>query len=142
MRMKVLAWAPILFLLAPGALWAQEGRGTITGRVSEVSGAVIAGAEVRVMNKETGATAVARSNESGNYTIPYLLPGTYALTVEISGFKKVERQGIEAHVGDALNIDIPLQVGNIAESVEVNATAPLLESAIVSPGQVVDQRLL
>jgi len=74
-RTKILASIPILFILAPIVLWAQEGRGTITGRVSDVSGAVIAGAEVRVTNKETGATAVARSNESGNYTIPYLLPG-------------------------------------------------------------------
>jgi len=140
--MKVLATIPILFILAQSVLWAQEGRGTITGRVSDMSGAVIAGAEVRVTNKETGATAVARSNESGNYTIPYLLPGAYTLTAEIFGFKKAERQGIEAHVGDVLNIDIQLQVGSTNESVEVSATAPLLESATVSLGQVVDQRRL
>src|SRR5262249_58045377 len=122
MRMKVLATIPILFILAQSVLWAQEGRGTITGRVSDMSGAVIAGAEVRVTNKETGATAVARNNESGNYTIPYLLPGAYTLTAEIFGVKKAERQGIEAHVGDVLDIHLQLQVGRTNDKVEGNAT--------------------
>src|SRR3982074_2105581 len=74
MRMNVLA--PILFVvMAHGAAAAQEGRGTITGRLTDETGAVIAGVEVHVTNRETGATAGARSNDTGNYTIPYLLPG-------------------------------------------------------------------
>src|SRR6266849_6605818 len=132
MRVKVLAPIPILLVLTQGASWAQEGRGTITGRIVDLTGAVIAGADVRVTNRETGATAAARSNEAGNYTIPYLMPGTYILSAEISGFKKIDRRGIEVRVGDVLNIDVPLQIGNRTESVEVSAAAPLLESANVS----------
>src|SRR5712692_3534728 len=120
MRMKIVAPISILFVLAQSALWAQEGRGTITGRVTDESGGVIAGADVRVTNKETGATAATRSNETGNYTIPYLMPGTYILSAEISGFKKIDRRGIEVRVGDVLNIDVPLQIGNRTESVEVS----------------------
>ena len=128
--------------LFPMLVLGQEGRGTICGRVTDSTGAVVVGAEVRVTNSETQSSASARTNESGNYTIPYLLPGTYTLTAEIAGFKKAERPGVEVRVGDMLNIDIPLQVGNRAETVEVSATAPLLESATVSIGQVVDQRRL
>ena len=63
--------------------------------------------ELRVTNKETGTTVTSRSSVAGNYTIPYLLPGVCNLTAEFSGFKKVERQGIEVRVNDVLNIDIP-----------------------------------
>jgi hypothetical protein len=146
MRTRALASLSILFVLAVvlarSALAAQEGRATITGRVTDESGGVVAAAEIRVTNKETGATAAAHSNETGNYTIPYLLPGTYTLSVELSGFKKTDRQGIQVRVGDVLNIDLAMQIGDRTESVEVSAAAPLLESANVSLGQVVDQRRL
>jgi hypothetical protein len=121
---------------------AQEGRGTITGRLTDETGAVIAGVEVRVTNRETGATVGVRSNDTGHYTIPYLLPGSYDLAAEIAGFKKVERQRIEVRVGDVLSLDVSLQLGDRAESVNVRAAVPLLESATVSLGQVVDQRRL
>lgn len=140
MRTKILA--PILFILVQSAVWAQEGRGIITGTVADASGAVITGAEVRVVNQETRATASTHSNEGGNYTIPYLLPGTYDLTAQVAGFKKSERQSVEVRVGDVLKINVSLQVGSQTESVEVSAAAPLLETATVSIGQVVDQRRL
>lgn len=138
MRLTVLV--PILLLVAPCVLMAQEGRGSLTGRVTDFTGAIVTGAEIRVANRETGVTASARSNEAGNYSIPYLLPGTYDLTAEFSGFKRVEQKNIEVRVGDVLNVEIQLQVGNVAESVEVSAQTPLLESSNVAIGQVVDQR--
>src|SRR5215469_10068157 len=140
MRLRVLTALAIVVLLIPSVLLAQEGRGTITGRVTDFTGAVVAGAEVRIANRETGGTAAARSNDAGNYTIPYLLPGTYDLTAEFSGFKRAEHKNIEVRVGDVLNVEIQLQVGNVAERVEVTASTPLLESSNVSIGQVVDQR--
>lgn len=57
---------------------------------------------LKTLNTQTGATASARNNESGSYTIPYLLPGVYDLVAEFSGFKKTQRRGIEVHVGDVL----------------------------------------
>jgi hypothetical protein len=125
-----------LLILSAALLPAQESRGTITGRVLDPSGAVIAGAEVRAVNRETGAAATARSNDSGNYTLPYLLPGTYNLTADFTGFKKTEKQNVEVRVNDVLTVDLQLQVGNATETVEVSAGAPLLEAANVSLGQV------
>ncbi len=142
MRTNSLARILLALVLFPGALRAQEGRGTIAGRVVDSSGAIIAGAEVRVTNKETGASVSARSNDAGNYTIPYLLPGTYHLTAEFTGFTKTERPRLEVRVNDVLNIEIQLQVGDVAEHIEVPAATPLLESSTVSIGQVVDQRRL
>ena len=142
MRLKALASISIFLVLTEGVLWAQEGRGTISGTVTDATGASIAGADVRVQNTQTGATASARSNESGSYTIPYLLPGIYDLTAEFSGFKKTERRGIEVRVGDVLSVGVVLEVGSHTENVQVSAATPLLESSNVSLGQVVDQRRL
>lgn len=140
MRLKTRVPILIFCLAAPSALSAQEGRGTITGRVTDVSGAAVAGAEIRIINKETRVTAAVRTNDAGNYTIPYVLPGTYDLVAEFAGFTKAERQNIEVRVGDVLDIDIALQVGNNVETVVVTGATPLLEAATVSLGQVVDQR--
>ena len=132
----------LIFSLLAVALWAQEGRGTIAGRVVDSSGAVVAGAGIGVTNVATGASFHSRTNEAGNYTIPFLLPGTYTLTAELPGFKKTERPGIEVRINDVLNVEVTLQVGDAAERVEVVATTPLLESSTVSVGQVVDGRRL
>jgi hypothetical protein len=143
MRAKYVA--PILgwLVVFQVALRAQEARGTIAGRVIDPSDAVIGGAEVRVTHAATGASVSSRTNETGNYTIPYLLSGTYRLSVEMAGFKKAERPGIEVRVNDILNVDVQLHVVGPSETVEVVATGtPLLESSTVSVGQVVDGRRL
>jgi hypothetical protein len=119
---------------------AQESRGTILGRVSDATGAIIPNAEVRAVNVATQAAAAARSNEAGNYTIPYLLPGNYTLTVEASGFKKYQRDGIQVRVNDTLDVNVEMTVGDVSERVEVTASTPLLETTNSSLGQVVDQR--
>jgi hypothetical protein len=77
----------IALLFAPLALWGQETRGTILGRVTDSSGAVIAGAEIRATNSATGVAATARSNEAGNYVLPYLLAGDYTVQAGMAGFK-------------------------------------------------------
>ncbi len=132
----------LVILLAAGLVSgpAQESRGTILGRITDPSGAVIPGAEVRAINVATQAAARARTNDAGNYTIPYLLPGTYTLTVEAQGFKKFQREGVQVRVNDSLEVNMQLTIGAVAESIEVVATTPLLETANASLGQVVDQR--
>ncbi len=119
---------------------AQETRGTILGRVTDSSGAVIAGADVRATNVATGVAAAARTNDSGNYTIPYLLTGAYVIQAELAGFKRFVRDGIQVRVNDTVQVDIELQVGNVSEAIEVRAETPLLSSAESSLGQVVDER--
>ncbi|MBM3744516.1 MAG: carboxypeptidase regulatory-like domain-containing protein [Acidobacteria bacterium] len=119
---------------------AQESRGTILGRVTDPTGAMIPSVEVRVTNVATGAAASTRTNSSGNYTIPFLLPGIYTLTAELVGFKTFRRDGIQVRVNDSLEVNVEMTVGDVAERIEVTAATPLLETTTASLGQVVDER--
>jgi hypothetical protein len=119
---------------------AQETRGAIQGRVYDASGGSIVGAEVSATNIATGLEVSAKTNESGNYVLPYLLPGTYTLQAQATGFKKSIREGIELRINDRVDVNVELAVGQTSESVEVRADTPLLDTATSSLGQVVDQR--
>src|SRR5687768_2052797 len=129
----------IAFLISCAA-YGQETRGTLVGRVTDPAGAVVPATEVRATNAATGVAAITKTNEAGNFTLPYLLPGTYTLQAELTGFKKFIREGIEIRVNDTVEVNIELTVGNISESVEVTAETPLLSTAESSLGQVIDQR--
>jgi hypothetical protein len=122
------------------AMHAQETRGTIVGRVTDPAGAVVPGTEVRATNIDTGVSSSSKSNEAGNFVLPYLLPGTYTINAELTGFKKFIREGIQIRVNDTVEVNIELTVGSVTESVEVTAETPLLATAESSLGQVIDQR--
>lgn len=131
----------ILALLACfGVVSAQEFRGTISGRITEASGAAVVNAQVTVTNVATNTAVNATTNESGDYQALYLTPGNYTVSVEAKGFKKSIRQNIEVRVGDKLQLDIALEVGQVTESVNVTAEASLLETNSASAGQVIDRR--
>jgi hypothetical protein len=118
----------------------QEFRGSITGRVVDNGGAAVANATVTVSNAATNVSTSTTTNESGDYTALYLIPGSYTVTVEAAGFKKAIRQSIEIRVGDKLQIDIQLEVGSVSDTVNVTSDAPLLETNTASAGQVIDRR--
>jgi hypothetical protein len=122
------------------ALLAQDPRGSLLGRAVDVSGAVIPNVEVRATNAATGVSAGARTNESGRFSLPYLLPGAYTVTAELTGFKRFSQDGVQVRVGEATEVQITLEVGQITESVEVTAQVPLLDTTTPSLGQVIDQR--
>lgn len=123
-------------------LMAQDFRATITGRVTDTSGAVIPEAKIVATNIETGATASTVSTESGDYTIPALPPGPYKLEAEVTGFKRYVRQGITLEVQSRPQIDMTLEPGDVATSVSVTAEAPLLETSSASRGGVISGRTL
>jgi hypothetical protein len=131
---------PLSLLLTSLALLGQETRGTILGRVTDPTGAMIAGAQVRATNAATGVSATARTNEAGNYVLPYLLAGDYTVQAQTGGFKKSVREGIELRINDRVEVNIELQVGEAAESVLVSGETPLLDTATASLGQVVDEK--
>src|SRR5262249_34718292 len=120
---------------------AQTDRGTITGTVSDATGAVIPGTSIEAKNVQTGATHQAGSSETGNFTVGQLPVGTYELTAELPGFKKFVRTGIIVSVATVLRIDIKLEVGAAGESVTVEAASPLLktESGEISHNVTYDQ---
>ncbi len=137
---RVLVTALALWAVASAAVWAQESRGTITGTVVDSSKAVVPGATVTVTNVAMGTSVTAVTNEVGFFQAPYLIPGTYRVTVELSGFKKLVREGIEVRVDDKLNLELPLEVGGAEEAITVTAEAPLLSTTNASLGQVIDAK--
>ena len=129
-------------LLAASVATSQDSRGRILGRVTDSSGAVVIGVEVKAVNTATNIETSTRTTESGNYELLYLLPGNYRLSVEITGFKKYVRDGLELRVADRLRLDVIVEPGGLNEVVTVTGETPLLETSGASLGQVVDQRRL
>lgn len=140
MRLRLFTFVLIALLAAAGFCAAQEARGSIVGRVTDPSGAVIPAASVKITNTATGITTPASANEQGNYLAPYLIPGPYRIEAEAKGFKRVVRDGIELRVNDRLEVNLTLEVGDVAEQVTVVADTPLLDTATSSMGSVVDSR--
>lgn len=118
----------------------QDPRGALTGRVTDPSGAAIAGAEVRATNVDTAVTASGKTSDAGVYSIPFLLSGVYTVTVELSGFRKFVRENIQIRVSETVEVNVPLEVGGIVETTEVRTETPVLETAGASLGHVIDER--
>jgi hypothetical protein len=125
--------------LAAG-LYAQSVDATLKGRVTDASGGAVAGIKVEARNTGTNVASATVTDSAGQYTIPFLKPGAYSLTVEASGFKKFVRDGLSLNVGDIIEVDIPLQVGAVTEQLTVTGEAPLLETAKADRGTLVDER--
>jgi uncharacterized surface anchored protein len=121
-------------------LFAQDPYGRVTGRVVDSQGAAVAGVAVKVANVETNVSTNTISDSAGSYDVRNLIPGRYKMVIEVQGFKRYERGPFEVRVGDALTIEVALEVGAVTESITVTAEAPMLESASASVGQVVDSR--
>ncbi len=130
----------LIILALPMAAYAQDPRGSITGVVSDQSGGRLPGVTVTATAVATNVPSTTTTNNEGNYVIPYLTPGKYTVTVELSGFKKVVRENIEVRVSDRIDLDFKLEVGNIQETVSVTAESPLLEMGNASAGQVIDEK--
>ncbi|MDX1980767.1 MAG: TonB-dependent receptor [Bryobacteraceae bacterium] len=109
------------------------------GLITDDTGAVVVGAKVIARNVATGVVNEAATNESGNYLFPVLIPGEYEVTAEMSGFKKVVQGGIVLETGLTRTVNLQLTVGAVTETIEVKATAPLLESETSSIGQLIER---
>ena len=112
----------LLLALGTSALTAQT-QSRLTGIVTDNTGAVIVGASVVARNVATGVTYAATTNETGNYTIPFVPPGEYELTCEFTGFKKFSQSGLVLETGFSRTIDIKLDVGQITETVSVTGSS-------------------
>jgi hypothetical protein len=117
-----------LLLVCSWALFAQSDRGNITGTISDPADAVVAAASVLATNSETGAQFRTVSTSTGNYSISSLPSGTYALSVEVAGFKKFTQQGINVQVAQTARVDVRLAVGSTSDSITVSADANLLKT--------------
>jgi hypothetical protein len=121
---------------------AQIGTSTITGRITDVTGAVVPGVSVTVVQTSTNFKFTALTNSQGIYRVPSLQPGAYVVTFEAAGFKKSIRDDVELRTGDTLAVDMALQVGNVTESIEVTGVTQLLETETSATGSVMSGTVL
>ncbi|MBM3769013.1 MAG: carboxypeptidase regulatory-like domain-containing protein, partial [Acidobacteria bacterium] len=129
-----------LALCLTAAMFAQEFRATISGRVLDSSGAAVVGAKVSATNTNTGEVSNATTETSGAYTVPFLRPGGYTVRVSASGFKTFVRENITLQVGQIAGIEVTLEVGALTENITVTAESALLETQTASRGGVVDTK--
>jgi len=130
-----------LFFLLPSAAMAQgTALAQVSGNVTDPSGAAIANAEVSMTQTATNLVRTTHSNSSGAYTLPNLPIGPYRLEVKAQGFKAFIQDGIVLTVNNNPQIDAALQIGSTSESVEVSATASMVETKESSVSTLVDQK--
>src|SRR5262252_3470083 len=132
------ALSALLLAALTSPLFAQEFRATVKGQVVDPSRAAVPGATVAVQNQDTNEIATAVTNSEGAYTIPFLRPGMYTLTVELSGFQKYVRKDMRLEVGQSAVVNIQLAMGGVAEQMTVSAESPLLEAGKADRGTVID----
>jgi hypothetical protein len=132
----------LLFCAASAALVAQIGTSTITGFVTDATGAVAPNVTVTIVNKSTNFTFNAVTNSGGIYRVPSLQPGEYRVTFEAPGFKRAVREDVDLRTGDTLAVDMVMQVGNVTESIAVTAEAALLQTETSATGTVMTGNVL
>ena len=136
-----LRWVLLWCCLGAMPAYAQETTGTITGVVTDQTGAVLPGTTVVAKQVQTGRTHDVVTNDSGRYTVPVLEPGTYELTFSLSGFQSVTVTAVELHVNDRLTVDGKLGTAALSESVTVNAASQFVQRTpavqnLIGPTQV------
>jgi len=118
--------------------YSQAVTATLLGTVTDATGAVVPNAKVTLTEENTGLSKVVQTNESGNFTFPDISPGRYSVTAESAGFKKEIRKGTDVAANSSVRVDLRVQPGNIAESVEVTASAPVLQTDRSDVGRSID----
>ncbi len=121
---------------------AQTSQSTLSGTVTDATGASVTGAGVSGTNQATGFAYTAVTNEEGLYRVPYMNVGVYTITFEAPGFKKLVRTGVQVRATETLQLNVSLEIGNVVESVEVSAAPTLLEAETSTTGHLVTGREL
>ena len=127
-------------LLALFASYAQEFRGSISGVVSDATGSPVPGAKITVTETNTGTKIDTTSDAAGHYNAPFLLPGTYDVSVKTTGFKEFLRKGLHLGAGETPTVDAKLEIGTTQTTVEVVADAPLINSENASIGSTISTK--
>ena len=134
---KSISLAALIFVLSCKVVSAQATAG-ITGTVKDQSGAVLPGVEIRATQTDTGIARDTITNETGSYVLPNLPIGPYRLDASLPGFRTYAQSGIVLQVNTSPAINIALDVGQVAETVEVQANAALVETRNAGVGSVVE----
>ena len=139
--MKVFRTLSIMFFTLLAVSVAVSGfaatNATLTGRIADPQGAVIAGATVEAINVDTNITSTSQTNEFGLYTIPDLLPGSYRVTVAKTGFETIVEPDVVLHTEDVVGLNFSMRVGSMMQSITVAGGAPLVETQSTQLGDVI-----
>src|ERR1043165_9246684 len=123
LRMFVALLSVIFILSFPSSLSAQESRGKITGTVTDQNKAAVPGASIKIVDASRGTSVTLTTNDDGFFQAPYLLPGTYQVVVEVTGFKKFIQDNVVLQINETRDLPIVLEVGGTQETVTVTAGA-------------------
>jgi hypothetical protein len=141
MKLRSLLLFVILITGIVGSVNGQGGAyGTILGTVTDSSGAVVAKASVDVTNVATSVTKHTETTSGGDYTVPYLQPGTYRVSIQASGFQKSVTENVSLVVGQEARVDVAMKPGAVTQSVEVQASALALDTDSSAVSQIVTQQ--
>jgi outer membrane receptor protein involved in Fe transport len=127
-------------LICSTLTFAQGTGGRILGRVSDPSGAFLAGAKVTLTNEATGVSVDTTTNGNGDYGFPQVPVGTYRMDFDLAGFKKNVQRGVSVSLNQIVTLNSVLQIGATKETVEVTSEAPLIDTSSTQLGAVMDSR--
>jgi hypothetical protein len=138
--MKVRLTLCVVWLFVAASAFGQTFYGSIVGTVTDASGSAVPQTNVVLINLGTADRRVMQTDTTGNYQFVNLVPGQYRVEVEKTGFRRFAREPITVEVQSAVRIDVPMQVGDVSQTVEITAQTPLLQTENASLGQVVESR--
>src|SRR5271165_5982635 len=138
-------WTAVCLFVAiclwiPASLSAQGASGRILGRVSDPTGAVLSGAKVTLINEATNVSRNGLTNDSGDFSFVEVVPGTYTIQYELTGFKKNVQKGVIVDVNQVVTLNSTLQIGGSQETVEVTSEAPQVDTTSTQLGAVINDR--
>jgi outer membrane receptor for ferrienterochelin and colicin len=140
MRCRILAVLAVLLLAGTVHGWAQETTGAVTGRVTDAQGLAVPGAVVTLTGPQGSKSAV--TDPEGRFSVPLLVPGTYTAKAELPGFKSVQQQNVIVRLGQSIELPLKMQVGGVAETIEVTASSPTVDTRSTTVGAVLDSEML
>src|SRR5580658_9131389 len=132
----------LMLVVSAVVVRAQTESARISGRVTDPTDAVIAGAECKITNLETNVSTTTLTNQDGIYVIPDLRPANYRLTIQKEGFRTVVQPSLQLYVQDAVNENFTLAIGPASESVTVLSDTSWLQTDSAAVSTVVDQQFV
>src|SRR5688572_3884811 len=132
---KRFTFSIVVVLLFSSFATAQVATGSLSGTVKDQTGGAVPGARVVATNTASGVKSETITSDAGLYVLPSLPVGVYEVSVEMTGFKKLSRGNIEIRIATRQELDLTLEIGNMAETVVVTENTPLLETTSSQRGQ-------
>ena len=129
-----------LWALGAGIAGAQVTTGTIVGTVRDPQGAAVPGATVTIREEGKGTRSAHTAAQDGSFVAPFLIPGTYEVTVELTGFRRFVHRGVVLQVNQRARVDATLELGGLTDSTEVVGLAPLTRTDSAELGEVIEER--